>query len=87
MRTDRFRRNPAKDRLRVVQLEPYRKEFQVRAGEQCSTQGSAILRELRWMLEEFRISLFAQELGTAQRVSAKRLERQLEAVEKADGGV
>lgn len=28
----------------------------------------------RWMLEEFRVQVFAQELGTAQPVSAKRLE-------------
>ena len=27
----------------------------------------------RWMLEEFRVSIFAPELGTAQPVSAKRL--------------
>lgn len=30
----------------------------------------------RWMLEEYRVSLFAQELGTAMPVSAKRLEEQ-----------
>lgn len=34
------------------------------------------LRELRWMLEEFRISLFAQELKTARPVSEKRLQEQ-----------
>ena len=28
----------------------------------------------RWMLEEFRVSLFAQSLGTSMRVSEKRLE-------------
>lgn len=41
--------------------------------------GTALTGELetyRWMLEEFRVSLFAQELGTAQPVSAKRLEEQ-----------
>ncbi len=32
------------------------------------------LEEYRWMLEEFRVSLFAQELGTAAPVSAKRLD-------------
>jgi ATP-dependent helicase HrpA len=30
----------------------------------------------RWMLEEYRVSLFAQELGTSLPVSAKRLDRQ-----------
>jgi ATP-dependent helicase HrpA len=28
-----------------------------------------------WLLEEFKVSLFAQELGTAVPVSAKRLEK------------
>ncbi|CAN0572189.1 unnamed protein product, partial [Laminaria digitata] len=32
----------------------------------------------RWMLEEFRVSFFAQQLGTVMTVSVKRLERQWE---------
>ena len=32
----------------------------------------------RWMIEEYRVSLFAQELGTLMTVSAKRLEKQRE---------
>ena len=78
MRADRFGLDPAKDRQKVVQLEPYHQEFQERAGERCSKQRSAILQEVRWMLEEFRISLFAQELGTEQPISAKRLDRKFE---------
>ncbi len=39
----------------------------------------------RWMLEEFRVSLFAQELGTAQSISAKRLEEQWARCEPARG--
>ncbi len=31
----------------------------------------------RWLVEEFRVSLFAQELGTAEPVSAVRLQRLL----------
>ena len=34
----------------------------------------AKLAEYRWLLEEFRVSLFAQELRTLTPVSAKRLE-------------
>jgi ATP-dependent helicase HrpA len=34
----------------------------------------------RWMLEEFRVSLFAQSLGTRQAVSQKRLQEQWSAV-------
>jgi len=33
------------------------------------------LTEFRWLLEEWRVSLFAQELRTPQPVSLKRLER------------
>ena len=41
---------------------------------------SAEMVQTRWMLEELRVQLFAQELGTAIPVSAKKVERQLEAV-------
>ena len=33
------------------------------------------MREFRWLLEELRVSLFAQELRTPQPVSVKRLEK------------
>lgn len=36
------------------------------------------LARLRWMLEEYRVSVFAQSLGTHIPVSAKRLDKQLE---------
>ena len=36
------------------------------------------LQQLRWMIEEFRVSLFAQEMRTVLRVSEKRLGEQLE---------
>jgi ATP-dependent helicase HrpA len=35
----------------------------------------ARMNELRWLLEELRVSLFAQELRTPQPVSAKRLDK------------
>jgi ATP-dependent helicase HrpA len=35
------------------------------------------LREVRWMLEEFRVSLWAQRLGTSQPVSAARIRKAL----------
>jgi ATP-dependent helicase HrpA len=35
------------------------------------------LDQLRWMIEEFRVSLFAQDLKTMLRVSEKRLSEQL----------
>ena len=37
------------------------------------------LFQFRWMIEEYRVSLFAQELKTPMKVSDKRLAEQLEA--------
>ncbi|MFT7468461.1 MAG: ATP-dependent helicase HrpA, partial [Candidatus Pseudothioglobus sp.] len=34
------------------------------------------LQQYRWMVEEFRVSVFAQTLGTSLPVSAKRLEKE-----------
>jgi ATP-dependent helicase HrpA len=40
------------------------------------------LVQLRWMVEEYRVSLFAQQLGTAVKVSSKRLEKQSDKVRR-----
>jgi ATP-dependent helicase HrpA len=36
------------------------------------------IERIRWMLEELRVSFFAQQLGTAQRVSEPRVQREIE---------
>jgi ATP-dependent helicase HrpA len=65
VRAERASLNPAKDAEKAQQLAPFR-DWEKRVP--------AENREpFRWLLEEFRISLFAQELGTAQPVSAQRL--------------
>jgi len=42
-----------------------------------------LLNELRWMLEEYRISLFSQPIKTSKPVSAKRLLKMMEQIEAA----
>jgi len=42
-----------------------------------SLENSHLVEQFRWMLEEFRMSLFAQALGTSIPISTKRLEKQL----------
>ena len=64
LRADRWRQHPAKDTERARTVARY-----VQA---LARPGAA---ELRWMVEEFRVSLFAQELGTAEPVSAVKLDR------------
>jgi len=40
------------------------------------------LEEFRWLLEELRVSLFAQELRTPMPVSAKRLQKAWDALQR-----
>ena len=40
------------------------------------------IEQLKWMIEEYRVSVFAQELGTAFPVSAKRLKKHIEQLER-----
>ena len=60
---------------RLAELRPLEQRWLRVPG---GTQGPAPTRgwtEYRWLLEELRVSLFAQELRTPQPVSAKRLKR------------
>ncbi len=53
---------------------------------QCGRHRARVTKpgdELRWLLEEWRVSLFAQELKTAEPVSAKRLARALDVAQAA----
>jgi ATP-dependent helicase HrpA len=78
LRAERLRQDPTRDQQRMLQVLPYwRAWLQQRAA---GAEASA-LNELRWLIEEWRVSLFAQELKTAEPVSAKRLARALEALE------
>ena len=81
VRAERAALNPAKDQERLRQLLPYLaalKQLQAQPGP--SPEAQRQLELFRWMIEEFKVSLFAQELGTALPVSPKRLDRQLEVV-------
>jgi ATP-dependent helicase HrpA len=80
-RAERAKRDPAKDAARAKELAPFAKAvaaFYERrtGGHRPPLQGKA--GEFRWLVEEFRVSLFAQELGTAEPVSAVRLRKMLE---------
>ncbi len=71
MRLDKLQNaGPARDARFMGELVPLWRRY-VEAPSNASR-----LVKYRWMLEEFRVSLFAQELGTAMPVSAKRLEEE-----------
>ena len=76
-RMERAKLNPVKDKERAQQLAPYLaalKKFE--ANPPKATEARRRLEEFRWMVEEYKVSLFAQELGTAAPVSRKRLDEQ-----------
>lgn len=74
MRFDKLRAEPARDAQKMTELAPlvvnYRRLLTQRRG-----QADARLDEFRWLLEELRVSLFAQELRTPMPVSVKRLQK------------
>ncbi|MBL9127411.1 MAG: DUF3418 domain-containing protein, partial [Verrucomicrobiales bacterium] len=75
VRVERSALNPAKDRERIALLAPYlEKAARVRAATQLSSDMRRVATEFRWMIEEYKVSLFAQEIGTAVPVSPKRLD-------------
>ena len=65
-----------RDRQSTLAIEPLQEQLEnALARDPKLWQKSEKLREYRWLLEEFRVSLFAQRLGTAQTVSEKRLKQ------------
>jgi ATP-dependent helicase HrpA len=74
MRLDKWRADPVRDAARLAELRPIEQRYLRLVAERKGVR-DARLDEFRWLLEELRISLFAQELRTPQPVSAKRLEK------------
>ena len=63
--------DPRRDAVRMREVEPFWRQY-LELLEQGQDYDEAV-DEYRWLLEEFRVSLFAQQLGTRAKVSIKRL--------------
>lgn len=74
LRLDKWRSDAPRDALKLAELHPLEARFLRRVMEQKG-QLDARLEEYRWLLEELRVSFFAQELRTPQPVSTKRLDK------------
>jgi ATP-dependent helicase HrpA len=74
LRLDKLRGDPARDATRLAELRPLEARWLKRVADLRGAP-HARLDEYRWLLEELRVSLFAQELRTPQPVSAKRLDK------------
>ena len=75
LRVERARTNPAGDLSKESRLAPYWQLYvDAATGTSKVKFDPSALTEIRWLLEEYRVSLFAQELHTAEPVSPKRLD-------------
>ena len=82
-RLDRLGQNPQRDRELQARVEQVRQEYdQMLAGLPPARRDDESVRRIRWMVEELRVNLFAQALGTPYPVSEQRIYR---AMDEAEG--
>jgi ATP-dependent helicase HrpA len=70
-RLDKLPENPPRDRERMLTVQEIQKEY-------AALPPSPGAREIRWMIEELRVNLFAQALGTAYPISDVRIYRAID---------
>jgi ATP-dependent helicase HrpA len=76
LRIERGEYNPAKDKSKADRVSPFVKALQTLENKipaESSLEKRAAVEEFHWMVEEFKVSLFAPEVKTAHPISAKRL--------------
>ena len=77
-RIKKLEENPGRDKEFFREFEKAEAMYQASGGTiPLVTDAPANLVEARWLLEEFRISLFAQTLGTTETVSLQRIKKAL----------
>jgi ATP-dependent helicase HrpA len=74
LRLDKLRADPARDAMKLAELKPQEQRYWRLVGERKGAVDER-MQEFRWLMEELRVSFFAQELRTPQPVSIKRLDK------------
>ena len=85
IRAERGANDPAKDSNKERQVEGFLKaleEMTEGLSVHASDEKRDGIEEFRWIIEEFKVSVFAQELGTAFPISAKRLNSFMKELER-----
>jgi ATP-dependent helicase HrpA len=83
IRAERAAHNPPKDREKARRVLPYLGAVaELSSCHPPSAFWAEQFDRFRWWVEEFKVSVFAQELGTAEPVSPRRLDEALEALRK-----
>ena len=80
-RLERFKTQLSKENAAVQELRIWQQKLD-KAKTQClpHSQEHEALNDFVWSIEEYRVSLFAQQLGTQKPISAKRLQKQWELI-------
>ncbi len=81
VRMDKLRADPARDQKLLAEWLSVAQAWQ-RHPRKTGPDADPKLQEFRWLLEELRVSLFAQELRTPMPVSVKRLQKVWESLQR-----
>ncbi len=79
-RLERLQANIDKDRKFTQELSAFNQQLSDLENEYPGSATLSAAIEFRWMLEEYRVSIFAQRLKTKKPISSKRLEKQWQKV-------
>jgi ATP-dependent helicase HrpA len=82
VRIEKLRGDPARDARLQAEWTQASSQFLRLSKQQAGKNTDPRMVEFRWMLEELRVSLFAQELRTPMPVSAKRLQKVWESMQR-----
>ncbi|GAA1848825.1 ATP-dependent RNA helicase HrpA [Asanoa iriomotensis] len=83
-RLDRLGQDPARDRAGQARIAQVQKEYEaMMAALSPSRRRAEAVTEIRWMIEELRVNVFAQALGTPYPVSEQRIYKAMDAAEAA----
>ena len=81
VRIDKLRADATRDARLQAEWNSVAQPWQ-RLPKKSDTQADPKMQEFRWLLEELRVSLFAQELRTPMPVSVKRLQKVWESLQR-----
>jgi ATP-dependent helicase HrpA len=82
-RLDKAPGNQKRDAELMARVRPAVRALEQASAQRHSDEQHAEIQRLQWLIEELRVSLFAQDLKTAVPVSEKRVQEQ---IERAQGG-
>ncbi|WP_091552753.1 ATP-dependent RNA helicase HrpA [Micromonospora pattaloongensis] len=81
-RLDKLPQNPQRDREQLARIEQVQREYaDMLAGLPPARRADEAVREIRWLIEELRVNVFAQAVGTPFPISEQRIYRAMDVAE------